>query len=108
MAKIKVSPRLFEERWLHSYEEDTASGQVYRLESWDFPLSRRPREAIELHPDGKARIFLPGAVDRPRPVNASWSDEQESIVIRAPSQSGRAEIERRIISTASDKLVIKP
>lgn len=107
MAKVKVSPRLFEERWLHSYEEDTAGGQVYRPESWDFPLSRRPREAIELHPDGKARIFLPGAADRPRPVNAAWSDEQGSIVVRAPSQSGGAETARRIISAASDKLVIK-
>ena len=107
MAKVKVTPKLFEERWLHAYEEDAASGQVYRPESWDFPLSRRPREVIELHSDGKARLFLPGEEDRPRPVNASWSDEQGTIVIRAASQGGRDETRRRIVSAAPDKLVIK-
>ena len=107
MAKVKVTPKLFEERWLHAYEEDAASGRVYRPESWDFPLSRRPREVIELHSDGKAKLFLPGEEDRPRPVNGSWTDEQGTIVIRAASQGGRDETRRRIVSVAPDKLVIK-
>lgn len=107
MAKVKVNLKLFQQRWLHSYEEDTAGGQVYRPESWDFPLSRRPREAIELHSDGRARIFLPGENDRLRPVNAVWSDEEGRIVVRSAGRGGGDQTARRIISTAPDKLVIQ-
>jgi hypothetical protein len=108
MPKAKLNLKLFDERWLHSYEEDTAKGQVYRPESWDFPLSRRPREAIELHRDGKAKMLLGGEEDRPHPMDASWSEEAGAIVIRATNPAGhQKKAARRIVSSAPDKLIVK-
>ena len=65
MAEKKTGPGLFPRRGIHSFVVDAAVAQVYRPQSWDFPLSRRPRDAFELRADGTAQLFLPGAQDRP-------------------------------------------
>lgn len=107
MANPKVSPELFQHRWLHSYEEDTASGQFYRPESWDFPLSRRPREALELRADGAVRLLLPGEEDRPRAEDASWIEEGGAIVVRTAKKGSRGGSTLRIVESGADKLVIR-
>ena len=57
MAEKKLSPELFRHRWIHSFEEDSVQAQVYRPQSWDFPLSRRPREAFELRAEAQLSSF---------------------------------------------------
>ena len=59
MVEKKLGLGLLQQRWIHSFEEDGVEAQVYRPQSWDFPLSRRPRDAFELRADGTAHLFLP-------------------------------------------------
>ena len=84
---------LFATAWVHVFEEDTAAGAVYRPEDADIPLSRRPRERLELHADGSARVFTAGPDDRPVGRPATWSDA-----------SGNADV--RIIARSPDRLVV--
>ena len=35
---------VFQLRWIHAFEEDSAEGDVYRPETETIPLSRRPRQ----------------------------------------------------------------
>jgi len=74
---------LFATRWVHVFEEDTAAGAVYRPEHADIPLSRRPRERIELDADGAARLFTEGPDDRYVEQAASWQEENDGVTIRA-------------------------
>lgn len=106
MAQRKLEPNVFRNRWVHSFEEDSADAQVYRPQSWDFPLSRRPREAFELRADGTARLFLPGAADRPEAADASWTEEEGQLIIRATRKSARGSSSLRILESTADKLLV--
>ena len=107
MAEKKLNPALLRQRWIHSFEEDSADTQVYRPQSWDFPLARRPRESFELRADGTAQLFLPGAEDRPEAVEASWNEEGGEVVIRAAKKTAGAPSALRVIESAPDKLVVR-
>jgi hypothetical protein len=107
MAQKKLNPALLRQRWIHSFEEDGAGTQVYRPQSWDFPLARRPREAFELRADGTAQLFLPGAEDRPEAADASWTEEDGEVIIRATKKTARGPSALRIIEPTADKLVVR-
>ena len=107
MAKKKLSAQLFRHRWIHSFEEDSAGAQVYRPESWDFPLSRRPREAFELRADGTGQLFLPGQEDRPQAADASWTNEDGDLVIRAAKEKSRGPLALCITESTDIKLVVR-
>jgi hypothetical protein len=93
---------LFATGWVHVLEEDTAEGAVFRPESGDVPLSRRPRERIHLEPDGKARVSLPGADDRYMDQPASWRDDGGKVVIRTAAGAVL-----RIVERSPTRLVVK-
>jgi hypothetical protein len=107
MAAKKLNPALLRQRWIHSFEEDSAGTQVYRPQSWDFPLTRRPRAGFELRADGTAQLFLPGAEDRPEAADASWTEEDGEVVIRATKKTAGGSSALRIIESAADKLVVR-
>jgi hypothetical protein len=65
--------RLFTTRWVHVFEEDTPEGAVYRPEDDDIPLSRRPRERLELSADGTAKIITQGPDDRLIEKPGTWT-----------------------------------
>ena len=65
--------RLFTTRWVHVFEEDTPEGAVYRPEDDNIPLSRRPRERLELSADGTAKIITQGPDDRLIEKPATWA-----------------------------------
>jgi len=65
--------RLFTTRWVHVFEEDTPEGAVYRPEDDKIPLSRRPRERLELSADGTAKIITQGPDDRLVAKPATWA-----------------------------------
>jgi hypothetical protein len=96
---------LFAARWVHVFEEDTAEGAVYRPETGDLPLSRRPREQFELSADGSARLFLPGAGDRPEAVPATWREEGQELVIH--TAPGRPPRELRVLRCEPQRLLVR-
>lgn len=92
---------LFASAWVHVFEEDTERGSVYRPEEDDIPLSRRPRERIQLQPDGSATVQLSGADDRYVEQPAKWSKEGDSIVIH----SGKQQL--RLVEQSPSRLVVQ-
>ena len=95
--------RLFSTRWVHLFEQDTPRGEVYVPEDGAIPLSRRPRERLELKPDGSATLFASGPDDRPTPQAARWT--QEGDVGNVPSGSGAAVL--RIVERSPTRLVVE-
>ena len=95
--------RLFTTRWVHLFEEDTPEGEVYAPEDGPIPLSRRPRERLQLEPDGSATVSGPGPDDRPAPRSARWTDEGGELIVR--SDPGRAPL--RIVKQSATRLVIR-
>jgi hypothetical protein len=94
---------LFTTAWIHSFEEDTDAGEVYRPRTAKLPLSRRPRERLELSPDGTARIFVPGPDDRSIEQAARWHDEDGVVVVRA-RDGGTA---LTLVERSPDRLVVR-
>jgi hypothetical protein len=100
---VEPENRLFATGWVHVFEEDTAEGAVFRPESDDIPLSRRPRERLELDRDGTARLFVQGPDDRYVPKPAMWREEDGAVVVRA--HEGGATL--RIVERSPNRLVVK-
>ena len=90
-------------RWVHVFEEDTAQGQVYKPDSGPIPLSRRPREAMTLHPDGSATIEAGGSDDRPVGKPARWRSTPGGLIVEAGGST-----ELHITHLSSDRLVVAP
>jgi hypothetical protein len=76
---------------------------VYRREDDNIPLSRRPRERLELHAGGAATIFTPGADDRSSARAAAWHEEDGEIVIRTRD----AGTELRITDMSPSRLLVR-
>ena len=99
----KSDDRLFTTRWVHLFEQDSPQGEVYAPEDGPIPLSRRPRERLELKPDGSAVVYGPGPDDRPAPRPARWAEDGRGVVIR-PESGGAA---LRIVERTPTRLVIQ-
>ncbi|MEZ5475651.1 MAG: hypothetical protein R3E72_11695 [Steroidobacteraceae bacterium] len=94
--------------WVHCFEEDSAQGTVYRPITADIPLSRRPRERLELLSDGSAIFHVPAPDDTFVPQQGSWSAEGTAVIVRtAPRAEARA-CERRVLSVSATRLVLEP
>jgi hypothetical protein len=90
--------------WVHVFEKDTPEGAVYLPEDAPgIPLSRRPRERIELGADGKATFFVAGPDDRFIPQPAKWSNEGDDVAVRDVSNA----VKLRIVERTPDRLVVK-
>lgn len=88
---------------MHVFEQDTADGAVFRPEDADIPLSRRPRERIEILDGGRAALLTPGPDDRYVREPATWHEEAGAIVVRDAADAERA----RVVSRSPDRLVVK-
>jgi hypothetical protein len=95
-------------RWVHVFEEDTAEGQVYKPDSGPIPLSRRPREALTLHPGGSATVDVGGADDRPASSRAAWRSTPDGLVVDVPAAAGKGSTELHILQVSPDRLVVAP
>jgi len=89
--------------WVHVFEEDAAGREVYRPEEGAIPLSRRPRERVQLRADGTASVFLPGPDDRFVEQDASWDEQEGEMVIRLID--GRTEL--LVVERTASRLVIE-
>ena len=67
------------------------------------PLSRRPRERVEFRGGGAATIWKGGPDDRPAPIAARWTQEDEALVVRDSGGSVRL----RVIEQSPDRLLVK-
>lgn len=98
-------------RWVHVDGDDTDRGAVYRDESGDMPLSRRPKELLEFSDDGTVRKLATGADDRAHEVDrAAWSSESGDtggVVFRFATPDARGAREYRVVEHAPDHLVIR-
>ena len=97
---------MFDTKWIHAFEEDTGKGDVYRPETDDIPLSRRPRQRLMLRSDGSALVWLPGADDRPVEKGATWRREGDGFVVTRKSDAGGAD-EWRVSVTSPTRLLVK-
>ena len=103
MKKTEEPDWLFSTPWVHVFEEDSEKGAVYRPENSPIPLSRRPRERLDLRRDGSASVFIAGPDDRMVEQPASWTKEKGQLVVRA--KEGGAEV--RIVDSSDARLVVK-
>ena len=93
---------LFATKWVHVHEEDTAEGAVYRPADSDIPLSRRPREQLELDRDGSARVSTGGADDRLSSRKVTWNEVKDTIVVR-----DRRGEELQIVEASPERIIAR-
>jgi hypothetical protein len=93
---------MFDVRWVHVFEDDTPQVEVYRPETADVPLSRRPREAFELRRDGTADIFSGGPDDRPAVSRGRWTDTPDGMLVTDDSTGASF----RIVKRAPGQLIV--
>jgi hypothetical protein len=98
---------LFHTRWVHMFEEDSGAGAIYRPETDDVPLSRRPRERLTLSPDGTARVTAGGPDDRPIDTNAEWKQEGDELVVQTKGERGGAGRVLRVTVAAPTRLLVR-
>lgn len=99
---------IYDVRWVHVFEEDTADGRVYKPESGPIPLSRRPRAALTLHADGTATVEAGGPDDRPMARRAAWRKTKDGLVVDVPANAGKSSTELHIVRASPDTLVVAP
>jgi hypothetical protein len=90
--------------WVHVFEEDEAGREVYRPEEGQIPLSRRPRERVQLRADGTSSVFLPGPDDRFIERRATWTEQSGRIVIRVEDET-RTELV--VVERSPSRMVIE-
>jgi hypothetical protein len=93
---------LFTTRWVHVFEEDTAEGAVYRPEDDNIPLSRRPRDRLELSADGTAKVITQGPDDRLVEKPATWTS-----TTRETATSGASSADIRIVKQSPARLIVR-
>jgi len=97
---------LFATTWVHAFEEDGPQGAVYRPEGAPARLSRRPRERIELSPDGSARLVVGGPDDRLLELAARWREDAGEITITTEAADTPART-LRVRLQSSEVLIVK-
>lgn len=92
-------------RWVHVFEDDTPAGSVYRPDSTEIPLSRRPRRQFELHPDGSATLAVAGDNDRLESRAGAWRADADGILVTVPAERGHGEVRIRVTEASRLRLV---
>jgi hypothetical protein len=104
---VSSSDSLFHTRWVHLFEEDTGGAAVYRPETADVPLSRRPRGRLTLSPDGTARVTIAGPDDRPVDTSAEWERQGDELVVRTKAERGGADRVLHVTIESPTRLLIR-
>lgn len=101
-----IDSQLLCNRWLHSYEEDTADQTVFRPASFRFPPARG-RDGFELRPDQSMVELRIGPTDRIEEVPGKWTLDGESRLLFYTQSSPNPARVMQIISADQDRLIIK-
>jgi len=98
-------------KWIHMFEEDTEQGAVYRRDQGEAPLSRRPRERLEIDKDGTARMLVGGPDDRLNSIPATWTEKEGEVIVRLAQSESKSESaavrEYRVVEHSADRLVLR-
>jgi len=105
MSTPEIKKRALEKQWLHSREEDTGAQIVFRPPDYDFPLTRRPREILELRPDGTLIKGIPSASDSVEEKGGKWKIEGSNRLVFYPE--GESKETWKIVSVDRDRLVLE-
>ena len=106
-TKRGTTDPLFHTRWVHMFEEDTGAAAVYRPETDDVPLSRRPRGRLTLSPDGTARVTVGGPDDRPTDASAEWKRQGDEVVIRTTGERDGADHVLHVTIESPTRLLVR-
>jgi hypothetical protein len=101
---VTAPDALFAATWVHVFEEDGPEGEVYRPETGDVPLSRRPRKRVSFSRDGSATVVVSGPDDRLREVQARWSEQDGEITLSSGTMRSAAK-PMTFTLVADDRLV---
>ena len=92
---------LLGKRWV--YDEDTATGQVFRPHTGK---RSHPRLSFELKADGTSVRYDIGTTDRFQPSAATWKLEGDVLVISSESEQ-KPDLVFRILSATPDRLEVE-
>jgi hypothetical protein len=88
---------------VHVAEEDTGAGAVYRPDDENIPLSRRPRDWLELDEDGSAKLYIPGPDDRPVARRVTWIDRSSD----AGGRQAGEDADVTVLEKSPSRLLVK-
>ncbi|QXJ22661.1 hypothetical protein AGRA3207_003702 [Actinomadura graeca] len=92
--------------WLHSFEEDTGTTEVYRPSAYRFRPARRVRGGLEFRPDGTFVERRPGPDDRLYEVQGRWAAQGAGRIGVTFPQGRAAPYEITVVSRTQDMLAI--
>jgi hypothetical protein len=98
-------PDLLQKRWLHSHEEDSDTGMVFRPASFKFPPSRG-RAGFDLKANNKFIEIGIAAADGPQESAGTWKLFDNKLELYKPSSSKPART-LQIVSADKDRLVVR-
>ena len=91
--------------WVHSHEEDSAAGMVFRPASFSFPRSRG-RDSFELQADALIERG-PGPGDAPTERQGTWSVSENGELSFFRSAGKKPARVLKIISAQPERLVVR-
>ena len=101
-----IESQVLRNRWLHSYEEDTAGQIVYRPASFKFPPARG-RDGFELRADQSMIELRIGPTDRIEEIPGKWALETGGRLLFYEESSSNPTHTMQIILADQDRLVIE-
>jgi hypothetical protein len=91
--------------WIHSHEEDTPEGQVYRRPSYSFPPARG-RRGFELREGGEAMLAGIAPTNGSQRITARWTREGRQIRIE-PGDGRMVPMTFEVVSCDEEILRVK-
>jgi hypothetical protein len=101
-----VDTKIFQGKWVHSHEEDTADEMVFRPATHSFPPSRG-RRSFELRSDGSMIDHRIGPDDRPSSRSGSWDVRDTNELELRPTDPMARSTTFQVLQADPDKLVLK-
>ncbi|MFK8101094.1 MAG: hypothetical protein AB8G15_01165 [Saprospiraceae bacterium] len=102
---VTTEKALFQ-HWVHSYEDETGVGKVYRPSGYDFPRSRG-RHGFQLKANGDCKEYAIAPTDGTLLRAAKWRYEGQDIIeIKYPEDKANP-LRYQILSVTDTMLTIK-
>jgi hypothetical protein len=106
MSKKNFDRNSLHQQWVHSHEEDTETGMVFRPASFAFPPSRG-RTAFTLKPDGSLVEIGIGPTDRRLESQGIWKLEDDNSLLFYEKAGTKPKRSMKIVSLDKERLVVK-